>query len=723
MARRSARLLKRSPTPAEESILSNASWETAHSELSPPRNERLPSVVEDHEPALETPQKPVAQKPDTAVKAQKASQLPQTEHTPTSLTPASTACQTPKNRTPILPATQEMHPALHHPTTAKMLDEARWLGFQNMGAHTAPPKAASSAVGQGTPSKTPASSKTLPGAAEDAKSPSSAFKFRFRMKSPFSGLSPSSSRVLNNGGEKSTASARDLFKADEFTAPVDMDTKRKTAVPKGKMKRFSDVHMKQFKKMDSIANHPSSFRTVQLVNTPLKKSSSRADLSKPESSGTANNKLKRTQSKMNLLDTVTKGAGPALGRITSNTDTEELQPKVAFTPLKRTQSKTDLGGSSLPRFQSTVRMVPPSRDGRPLSRDNDNPFAKRVKRTENDDAATTRPASRSGRSEASKPNIAKVATPARKITSQTALPRFASRLMTPTKASLARSHTVKAVKSQSMIPSLLKSPSTTNLFSPTNIGQAMKDGVRDGMRKTSNSLQKVKSILRTPNPKFSNDISKIAAGTHMSPPTDDLYKPLPIAPQTVPAKKHVLFSSSTLERDNQEDWAKSPSPMKLRAGSEIPAGAVVYPSLQGGGDVEYPTIHEDSESSAASPSRRLTFGDVEANKPSEFSFQSSKAIDFGPASTGTIRVVRKSNASSMFDGKKRRLNAVEESSDKENSAPAQQDGGRSAKKAKIAPTEPSKTPSKLPRRTPNKRGSALSKSRLAFLSTPKRSKA
>ncbi|PVH99749.1 hypothetical protein DM02DRAFT_564018 [Periconia macrospinosa] len=717
MARRSARLRKRSPSPADQSILSNASWETARSEQSPP-NERLPSVVEDSEPAdMKTPQKPAMQTPGTAAKAQKASQLPQSTSASTT-TPVHTACSTPKNRTPIMPPAQEMHPALHHASTAKMLDEARWLGFQNMGAYTAPPKA-SVIAGQATPSKTPASTKALPGAAEEIKSPSSSsFQFKFRIKSPFSGLSPTSSSVLKNTAEKMTANARDLFKADEFTAPLDMEPKRKTAVPKGKMKRFSDVHMKQFKKMDSIANHPSSFRTVNLVDTSLKKSPSKADLNKPSSSGTLTNKLKRTQSKMDL-----SGSSPALERKVSKTDTKDATSKIASTPLKRTQSKMDLAGSSLPRSQSTVRMVPPSRDGRPATQDDNNPFAKRIRRTENDDAATARPVSRSGQAEASKASVAKPATPARKITSQTALPRLASRLMTPTKSSLARSQTVKAVKSQSMIPSLLKSPSTANLFSPTNLGQAMREGVRDGVRKTSDSLQKVKSILRTPRREFSNDMAKVAAGTHMSPPADlDLYKALPVAPQTAPAKKHVLFSSSTLERDAQGDWNKSPSPMKLRAGSEVPSGAVIYPTLQGtgAGDVEYPAIPADTDS----PSRRLTFSGVGGNTPGEFSFKSGRTMDFAPTSTSTIRVVRKSNASSLFDDNKRKLNTVDESSDKENSAPGQQDEGRSAKKVKMTPAaEAPKTPSKLPRRTPNKRGSAISKSRLAFLSTPKRAKA
>lgn len=82
-------------------------------------------------------------------------------------------------------------------------------------------------------------------------------------------------------------------------------------------------------------------------------------------------------------------------------------------------------------------------------------------------------------------------------------------------------------------------------------------------------------------------------------------------------------------------------------------------------------------------------------------------------------MVRKSDASSLVEGKKRKLDTVQEASDKENDEPAE-DEFRSAKKVKPTPATPSKasaSPTKLPRRTPG--GSAISKSRLAFLATPK----
>jgi hypothetical protein len=298
----------------------------------------------------------------------------------------------------------------------------------------------------------------------------------------------------------------------EWSSTVDMSPQRKKAEAKGKMTRFSDLHMKQFKSMDSIANHPSAFRAdpsrfKPVVGPSLKKSPSKPDLAKPEP-----DKLKRTQSKADMAESSAKAAG-GLKRTQSKMDLTESGSKIPPTPLKRTQSKMDLTGSSLPRSHSSVRMVPPTRDGRPTSREGDgdrNPTAKRVKRTEADDAATTRPVSRESKPEAPTPAAAN---PARKITSQTALPRLAARLMTPTKSSIARSQSVKNLKTTSIpafakspstnnlmkSPSLLKLPSTNNLSRtpsagntlspPSNLGhlQAMRDGARESMRKVCRS--------------------------------------------------------------------------------------------------------------------------------------------------------------------------------------------------------------------------------------------
>ena len=518
-----------------------------------------------------------------------------------------------------------MHPALHHASTAKPLDEARWLGFQSLGAHTALPKAAGHAPG--TPSKTPAPS-SKSNAPAMASSPSN---FRFQFKSPFSkltktsergDLSPTTRNILKDQVVDATP-GRAIFSANEFTSKADVTPARPKAEPKGKMARFSDIHLAQFKKMDSVANHPSAWR--------LKKTLSKPDLLKPET-----NKLKRTQSKMDLAESSTKPAA-ALKRTQSKMDlvepsakvpvvqrpqskTNAVEPsttKVASTQLKRTQSKADLAGSGLPRSQSTVRLI--SAQDSPS-----HPAPKRVKRTEADDAATTRPTSGDGNTEASS---SKAPVPSRKVSSQPAFPRLAARLMTPTKSSMARSHsqTVKATKTTSVVP---QSSSAKNLFSPTQISRTLRDGARESMQQASRNLQRVRSILRTPNRKFSDDPTKIAAGTHMSPPPESAWdKALPAIPATAPVKKHVNFSSSTLARAAPEDLTKSPSPMKLRAGSEVPSGAVMYSSI--GPSVEYPKLPQSEASPTASPSRRLTFGGDAASHSRSFSFESGKPVSFG----------------------------------------------------------------------------------------------
>ncbi|KAF2125831.1 hypothetical protein P153DRAFT_299343 [Dothidotthia symphoricarpi CBS 119687] len=634
MARRSARLQK----PADVAAKADDSFTTAQESVSLTELPSLPEFPELPEPApTKTPRKVVAQSQTAATPTASKSK---------SLLPA--ASRTPKNRTPIKPAGEEMHPALHHATTAKIRDEARWLGFQSLGSHTAPPKAAAG-MSHGTPSKTP-----VPASTNKILGPDSSPDFHFRFKAPLStdlkgvkqadaGLSPSTRNLLQS-------------------------TPRKKAAPSGKMARFSDVHMAQFKKMDSIANHASAFRAdpsrFKPVGGPsLKKTPSKPDLAKPESS-----RLKRTQSKMDLA--------------------ESAASKTASTPLKRPQS--------------TVRPGPSTHD----REDRPGPSTKRVKRTEADDAASTRPVSRDSEAEAA--SVAPTPTPARKITSQTALPRLADRLMTPTKSSMARSQSVKVARSTSMIPSVQQAPSTSNMFSPTNVARAMRDSARDSMRK------------------FSNDPQKVAEGTHMSPPPAFTFeRAFPTVPATAPAKKHVNFSSSTVERAIHDELGKSPSPMKFKAGGEVPAGAVIYPNVQP--SVQYPDLPRVDESPVASPSRRLTFGDETATHPRQFSFESGKRAVFGPASTGTIRMVRPSDASAPLDGTKRKLESVQEVSDKENDGP-DEDDMRSRKKMKPTPAPP-KTPastSKLPRRTPGRtpsRGSAISKSRLAFLATPKRSKA
>ena len=127
------------------------------------------------------------------------------------------------------------------------------------------------------------------------------------------------------------------------------------------------------------------------------------------------------------------------------------------------------------------------------------------------------------------------------------------------------------------------------------------------------------------------------------PPAINFDKALPQIPATAPVKKHVVFSNSTLERAGDDGLGKSPSPMKFRAGSEIPAGTIIYPTLQP--SLRYPDLSQDDQHdwlSVGSPSRRLTFGGEVANQRRQFSFDSGKPVQFGKwnfsFTTGTIVV-------------------------------------------------------------------------------------
>jgi hypothetical protein len=68
--------------------------------------------------------------------------------------------------------------------------------------------------------------------------------------------------------------------------------------------------------------------------------------------------------------------------------------------------------------------------------------------------------------------------------------------------------------------------------------------------------------------------------------------------------------------------------MKFRAGSEVPAGAVIYPSL--GSSAQHPDLSQEIETlSKHETSRRLTFGGETPNHPRSFSFESGKPVNFG----------------------------------------------------------------------------------------------
>ncbi|KAK0650975.1 BAG family molecular chaperone regulator 1B [Lasiodiplodia hormozganensis] len=533
------------------------------------------------------------------------------------------AVRTPTSKTQIEPSRIEMHPHHHQHSTAKPLDEARWLGFLNMGAATEPVKKGVSKIPitQATPTK---SQQTMPATAFSTPE----FKFRFRR--PSLDLSPEAKKVMEESRkEAEKIRAQMSANPEKFGIENSEDIARRIATPTSKTGRFSAAHMAEFKKMDSIANHPSAVRAnrdrLQPAATALKRSPSKAELDNQE----------------------------------------------------KTNGKT-------PRSKSTT-------DLRKADGDSNASPAKRVKHSKEDDASAARRAVENG--EAHQSAKQKSATVAR---GNTGIARSLSHLTTPTKASLARSQSVKTLKKTSYIPTLARSPSAQALKTPSKTPASLMDNLRKASQ-TMSRLPSMKSILRSPVRQYSNDPAKIAAGTHMTSPPE-VNKALPEAPATAPVQKHVVFSESTLERADE--------PNNVRASSEVPQEA---PS-----EVKYPELPELSPAPMGQ---------------GDFTFRSDRTIKFGSGIKGpTIRHVRNSNASSALpdpftstSAKKRKVDvpsAITES-EKENE---DEDGGRRAKRvkttAKAAPKKP-ETSNKTPRRREAGRG-VLSQARLNALAQPKR---
>ncbi|KAL1974097.1 hypothetical protein VTN31DRAFT_5657 [Thermomyces dupontii] len=403
------------------------------------------------------------------------------------------------------------------------------------------------------------------------------------------------------------------------------------------------------------------------------------------------------------------------------------QSKAVENSLKRKISKADLDD---PPAQTSPSKTPT--DG-----------AKRVKRSDTDDASATRPRP----DESSSPK--KSAIPKPKIAARS------STLMTPTKASSARAVSAKPSRT-SMIPSLKTSPSRIPTPRPPQ---------SERVKKTVSSTSPLKSILRPHRPLFSTDPEKLAAGTHVAPPTgfnpDIDLSGAPSAsfepPPTPSPKKRVEFSPST--KSCFDIAQETPSPARF---TSLPAddnsSDVVYPSL--------PSIpSEEEDKTAGTPTiRRVRESDSEDKRPQNLpavlhGLSNKKRLKEGVTARSSIAdkpksPVRAAARSGLFTNtpstpqgtinKKRRREDDDDSSakDREN-IPPNDEAKRSSKKLKptvsVSPLKkstaatPYRTPVKpaptaTPRSTTGTRPAAtpssarkgvLTMSRLNMLATPK----
>ena len=315
------------------------------------------------------------------------------------------------------------------------------------------------------------------------------------------------------------------------------------------------------------------------------------------------------------------------------------------TPLKRSPSKAGFDdiSKSLPCSKSFQNFDYASND----RLENTSP-SKRTKRSVNEDTSMARPSSKDGNigQEVVQTTPAKGSHPS----------GFSSAITTPTKASLARSASVRSLKT-CMIPSLPKSASTWTLASPVAPRT-------EGRNKRLGSWQKfggnVKSILHRAQPKFSNDPSKVAAGTHLPVPQGkpDFDKDLPSLPGT-PTIKRVNFSSSTkLSHD-------SAATIQATSSSKIPTFQTKQPKPQDtppapmpkAEPIVYPDLTASPMITTRAKSPKITLVPAEAATPGDFTFRADKSITFkdntgftSPNGTTTIRQVRPSGIPTSMPG-------------------------------------------------------------------------
>ncbi|KIX06290.1 uncharacterized protein Z518_04265 [Rhinocladiella mackenziei CBS 650.93] len=180
----------------------------------------------------------------------------------------------------------EMHPKFIHRTTTKAPDSGLKLGFGDIPPHPFH----SLASAQNTPSKARLNT--------PANLSSTNFGFKFGSNSQ---LSSEAQKLMDSVREEAARIKAQMHAEREAQQQRDDEaeatfngvtvTDRKIAKPKGKAGRFSDIHMAQFKKMDSIANHPSAYRAkssfAQSTAQSLKRSGSKAGLNEVDRPRTA----------------------------------------------------------------------------------------------------------------------------------------------------------------------------------------------------------------------------------------------------------------------------------------------------------------------------------------------------------------------------------------------------------------------------------------------------
>ncbi|POS77510.1 hypothetical protein DHEL01_v204088 [Diaporthe helianthi] len=484
--------------------------------------------------------------------------------------------RTPSTKSVVKPPMSEMHPSKAHPTMAAPSSALR-LGFTDI--NPAASKRPGSAVLLSTPSKTPASSSQYPLLPSVPSTTDST-------------LSPQAKLIMNEVREQAAKHKAALVaEREKQRAEEEQVNARKIARPKGRAGRYSAIHMAEFKKMDSIENHPSAFRA-----------SKHASLAAPKKG------IKRSQSKANI------------------DDSESARVQTPAKPTSSTSSK---------KVHTPVC-------------DPDSP-AKRTKQAADDDASTNRPISRDGSS------IPRPRTPGKGPHGILLAKSTIKNIMSPTQASLARATSIKTptaarsmLRSPSKIPmtGLKKSATVGDLGTISDAKEAEPAKIRSPSR-----FDKVKSMFSKhegDGPARQAGIPKPTVGLSKTPAPVRAQNELPPAPQTTPGKNSFRAGQFTPAPKHAALAQNSPSPVK----SGIPraktvnnlvnypsldsvmtnatADKVSYPDLSGFRPLPEPRSENKSDSVDDDVSEELERAPVSV--PGTFTFRSDHTIKFGGSS-------------------------------------------------------------------------------------------
>ncbi|RYO95137.1 hypothetical protein DL764_007739 [Monosporascus ibericus] len=509
---------------------------------------------------------------------------------------------TPSTATPVKLPMSEMHPSKVHPSMAPPSSGLEF-GFVDINPDQRS-KDLPSGITQSTPSKTPL--------------PSTSFTFRPDNELE---LGPEAREMMHTLREQTDRLKAELSaKRDKERLEAELEGRR-IAQAKGKASRFSAAHMAEFKKMDSIENHPSLRRTNPERFTPLKagikRSKSKAALDEPDS----------TRSMATSARSTSKGTGK--------------QGNEQESPIKRVRQRMEDDASAL---------RPSSRDGsaipRPKSSGNDSTHRGLPRSQTHASLATPDKAALAPANSVKTPAIALVNSPSKPST-----PNVDDSPSKPSKLDFSR---LVRYQSSKGIGRLTKSRTMNDLLgtrsAPTHV-------------QTPGRFDKVKSILKRQftgtQPK--SEIPRPPASVAKAPAAPITDKELPPFPLTTPGRKLSKRVDFTPQTQLAPATQNSPTPMKSgiphsKSVSKIPtmhtkSSDKAADDKKKGGEVSYPDLSaytkdldEETEKSPPKP--------LPPSVPGTFTFRSDHTIQFdsppakgfgGAEGQASLRHVRSSN--------------------------------------------------------------------------------